>query len=267
MPVLEYSKKKSFLHRLDPRTKLVSLFLLTLVIFIVDHPAVIAALVFSVLALWLAAKMPLVKLKSQLNFLLWLLVFIIVMQTVFGPGTNYIVKPLIPEAVPLLGGAGSLKREGLLLGIMTGLRLVALVALMPMLTMTTEVNILVLGLTKLGLNYKGAYIITTAINLIPGFEAEARVIMDAQKMRGMRAFEEGGFFDKLKAYEALAFPLVINAMRRAQMMGIAMDTRAFGAYPTKTYLETITMSFRDYIAFGVVCACSASALAANFFLP
>jgi energy-coupling factor transport system permease protein len=267
MPVIEYSKKKSFLHRLDPRTKLVSLFLLTLVIFIVDKPAVIAALAFSVVALWLAAKMPLVKLKSQVRFLLWLLIFIILMQTVFGPGTDYILKPLIPEAAPLLGGAGSLKREGLLLGITTGLRLVALVALMPMLTMTTEVKVLVLGLTKLGLNYKGAYVITTAINLIPGFEDEARAIMDAQKLRGMRAFEEGGFFDKLRACQALAFPLVINSMRRAQMMGIAMDARAFGAYPTKTYLETITMSCRDYIAFGSVCACSVLALAANFLLP
>jgi energy-coupling factor transport system permease protein len=267
MAVIEYSKRESFLHRLDPRTKLLLLLLLTLVVFIVDQPFVIAALMFSFIAVWAAAKMPLVKLKSYVKFLFWLIVFITATQMIFGPGTNYILKPLIPEAVPLLGGKGSLKWDGVFLGLVLGLRLIALIVLMPMLTMTTEVNILALGLTKLGLNYKGAYITTTAINLIPTFEDEAQVIMDAQKMRGMRAFEEGKFFDKLKAYPALAVPLVIGAMRRAQMMGIAMDARAFGAYPTKTYLESIKMSSMDYIAFAVVFAYSALALTLNFILP
>lgn len=267
MSMIEYSRNESFLHRLDPRTKLLLLLLLTLVIFIVNQPFVVAALMLSFIALWAAARMPFTKLRSYIKYLLWLIVFITLMQMIFGPGTNYILKPLIPESVPLLGGRGSLKWDGLLLGLIIGLRLIALIVLMPMLTMTTEVNVLALGLTRLGLNYKGAYITTTALNLIPTFEEEAQVIMDAQKLRGMRAFEGGKFFDKLKAYPALAVPLVIGAMRRAQMMGIAMDARAFGAYPTKTYLENIKMSSRDYIAFAAGIAYSALALTLNFTLP
>jgi energy-coupling factor transport system permease protein len=265
--VVEYVRNESFLHRLDPRTKLLLLLLFTLVIFMVDQPFVAVALTLSFLVLWAAAKMPLAKLRSYIKYLFWLILFITLMQMLFGPGTNYILKPLIPESAPFLGGRGSLKWDGLLLGLIIGLRLIALMALSPMLTMTTELNILALGLTKLGLNYKGAYITTTAINLIPALEDEARAIMDAQKLRGMRAFEEGNFFDKLKAYPALAVPLVIGAMRRAQMMGIAMDARAFGAYPTKTYMENIEMSPRDYIALAAGIAYSALALTLNFVLP
>jgi energy-coupling factor transport system permease protein len=266
MAVIEYLKKKSFLHRLDPRTKIALLLLLTVVVFIVNQPFVIAGLMVSFFALWAAAKMPFVRLKSYIKFLFGLIIFITAAQIIFGPGTNYIIKPLIPESVPLIGGRGSLKWDGFLRGLIIGLRLIALIVLMPMLTMTTEINTLALGLTKLGLNYKGAYIITTAINLIPTFEDEAQVIMDAQKMRGMRAFEEGRLFDKLKAYPALAVPLVIGAMRRAQMMGIAMDARAFGAYRTKTYLENIKMSSGDYIAIAVCTVYSALALTLNFIL-
>jgi energy-coupling factor transport system permease protein len=263
----EYLGGGGFLRRLDPRTKIVSAFLLTFVLFAVSRFFVAAGLMFVFFGLWAAAKMPLLKLKSCIKFLFPLIVFITAVQMIFGPGTNYILKPLIPEAAPLIGGRGSLKWDGLLLGLITGFRLIALALLMPMLTMTTPVNILTLGLTKLGLNYKGAYITSAAINLIPLFEREARMIMDAQKMRGMRAFEEGGFFDKLRAYPALAVPLVIAAMRRAQMMGIAMDARAFGAYRTRTCIDNIKMSFRDYAAFALCAAFSALALTLNFLLP
>jgi energy-coupling factor transport system permease protein len=265
--VIEYLEGESFLRRLDPRTKIVLALLLTLVLFVVSRPFVIAGLVLFFLGLWAAARMPFLKLKAAIKFLLPLIVFITAAQMIFGPGTRYILKPLVPEWAPLIGGRGSLKQEGLFLGLASGLRLIALAALMPMLTMTTGVNILALGLTKLGLNYKGAYVISSAINLIPLFENEARMIMDAQKMRGMRAFEEGGFFNKLKAYPALAVPLVIGAMRRARVMGIAMDARAFGAHRTKTYLENIKMSFVDYAAFGACASCSALALTLNFILP
>jgi energy-coupling factor transport system permease protein len=266
MAVMDKLQTKSFLYRLDPRTKIITVLLLTLVIFIVNQAFVTAGLMLSFLGLWAAAKMPFKKIRSYIKFLFWLIVFVTVMQVLFGPGDRYILKPLIPESVPLIGGSGSLKWDGLVLGLIIGLRLIALIVLMPMLTMTTEVNILALGLTKMGMNYKGAYITTTAINLIPTFEDEAQIIMDAQKMRGMRAFEEGKLFDKLKAYPALAVPLVIGAMRRAQMMGVAMDARGFGAYSTKTYLEDIKMSSLDYAAFAICFVFSALALALNFIL-
>jgi energy-coupling factor transport system permease protein len=220
----------------------------------------------SFLILWTFAKLPFSKIKLYLKFLWFLMAFVTVVQVLFGPGENYIIKPLIPESVPLIGGHLSLKWDGFLLSLIIGMRLVALIVLMPMLTFTTEINLLALGLTRLGMNYKGAYITTTAINLIPTFEEEAKVIMDAQKMRGMRAFEDGKTRDKLKAYPALAIPLVIGAMRKAQMMGVAMDARAFGAYKTKTYLETIKMRPADYVCFVVVILFSALVITLNFIL-
>jgi energy-coupling factor transport system permease protein len=251
MAVIEYLEGSSFLHKLDPRTKVLLSLLFTLVIFIVSRPPAAAALTLSLVVLWFAAKMPLKKIKGYVKFLSAVIILITVLQLLFGPGDHYILKPLIPPGVPLIGGRGSLKWDGLILGIVSGLRLLALVLLLPMLIGTTAPNSLAQGLTRLGLNYKGAFIVTSAINLVPALEEEARVIIEAQKLRGLRAFEEGNILDKLKAYPALAVPLIIAAMRRSQLMSFAMDSRAFSAYPGRTWLEPIKMSGADYRALAV----------------
>jgi energy-coupling factor transport system permease protein len=250
------------LQRLDPRTKLLLTALFTVLVFIVDHPLIAPGLALCFLGLWRAAKMPFAKIRSYFKLLSALMVLILALQTLFGPGERFILRPLIPESVPVIGGAGSLKWEGLVLGMVICCRLAALTLLLPMLTMSTESRLLALGLVKMGLPYKAAYIVTAALNLIPVLEEDARLIMDAQKLRGMRAFEEGKLPDKFRAYPALAVPLVMGAMRRAQLLGTAMDARGFGAFKTRTWLERLRMSALDYAicAAGLVFALSALTL-------
>ena len=264
MAVIEYLEGSSFLHKLDPRTKVLLSLLLTLVIFIVSRPLAAAVLTLSLVVLWSAVKMPFNKIRGYVKFLSAMVIFITVMQILFGPGTHYILKPLFPPGLPLVGGRGSLKWEGLILGIVSGLRLLALVLLLPMLIGTTAPHSLAQGLTRLGLNYKGAFIITSAINLVPALEDEALVIIEAQKLRGLRAFEEGSLWDKLKAYPALAIPLIIAALRRSQLMSFAMDSRAFGAYSGRTWLEPVKMSAADWRALAVSLVFCTLILVLNF---
>jgi energy-coupling factor transport system permease protein len=211
--------------------------------------------------------MPVKKPGSHFKFFLAIVAFILVIQTLFGPGERYILKPLIPEAIPFAGGKGSLKWDGLALGIVTGFRLISLALLMSMLTASTPPRLLAQGLVRLGLGYRAAYIITTAFNFIPAFEEEARMIMNARKLRGMRAGEEGGLFARLTEYSAMAVPLIIGAMRKAQLSAAAMDARAFGAYKTKTWLDSITMSPSDFAALALGAIFSALAVVLNCLLP
>jgi energy-coupling factor transport system permease protein len=253
---------QSFLHKLDPRAKILLLLLFTVVVFIVSKPAVAAGLTACFVILWFAAKMPFKKIAGYVKFLSVLALFLTLLQMLFGPGDHFIVKPLFPDSVPLVGGRGSLKWEGLALGMVSGLRLMSLILLLPMLAGNGQQ--FAQGLAGLGLNYQAAFTITAAINLVPALEQEARVIMDAQKLRGLRAFEERGLWAKLKAYPALAVPLIITALRKSQSMAYAMDSRGFGAYPRRTWLERIKFSFVDGLACAVSVVFCALALAANF---
>jgi energy-coupling factor transport system permease protein len=129
-----------------------------------------------------------------------------------------------------------------------------MVIVMPLVSLTTPVHMLSLGLVRLGLPYRLAYTMTTALNLIPVLQAEAGVVADAQRLRACRLFEKANFFTKLRAYPSLVTPLVIGAMRRAQLIAVAMDSRAFGAGKNRTYIQDIHMHPRDwgFVAFSVL---------------
>lgn len=260
-------------YKLNPAVKLISIMLFTAVIFLVDKFPIIVFLVLAFIITRLLAKVPFRGIR-YLKTLSLLAVFIIVIQTLFAPGENFILNPLFPASIPLIGGAGSLKWEGLFLGLVVVCRMSALIILFPVLSETTPPQSLALGLNSLGFPYRIAFIMTTAFNLLPVFKEDALVIMDAQKLRGMRHFEKsrkitrrygrGKVFSRLKAYSGLALPLVLGAMKKAQVSSAAMDSRGFGVYKTRTWLEKPKIGFYDIFFILGCMAFSAGILFLNY---
>jgi len=240
---------------LDSRTKLLLVLLFTLLVFIVDKIPSAGFLLLLSVVIRITAGVSFFKKRSHNFFFLknltLLAVFIILIQMIFGPGDVYILKPLIPSSFPLLGGMASLKWEGLFLGIVIVIRLAALVIILPVFTGTTSFYQIASGLSAAGLNYRTAFIITMAFNLIHLFKDEALVIMDAQMLRGISSFDRqkdgSSFFSRLKAYTGILLPLMLGAMRKAQYSSAAMDSRAFGVYKKRTWIDKQTMKSRDFI--------------------
>lgn len=251
MSVIDYYPGDSLVHRLDPRVKLIALIVVTVTIFLLSNFFVIAAFFVGCLSCWHIAGLPLNKVKGFLKFLLSLFAFLTVVQSLFLPGEHYLFK-------------GFFSLEGAIFGLLLSFRLLTLVCFMPLVIMTTPINKLALGLVKMGMSYKIAYMATTALNIIPTFQDETQVIMDAQKMRGLTVFEKGKLMEKFKAYPALVVPLVIGAMRRAQLMGVAMDSRAFGASKTKTFIEDISLQTVDIVVLVLMLIFCTIALWINF---
>jgi len=250
------------LRKFDPRTKLLFVFLLSFPVFFVDKLPAAVCLLSSLILFRIAAKIPVRAIKHIGNLSL-LVTFIIVMQTLFGNGENYIVKPLFPASFPLLGGAGSLKWEGLFFGLVIVCRLFALLLILPVLTETTPPEKIARGLCAFGFNYRAAFVITAAFNMIPLFEEEGRMLMDAQKLRGVR-FKEGSNLAKMKAYPGLAVPLVLGAMRKAGSSSAAMDSRAFGVYKTRSWLDKPQMKVYDFIFISACVVFTAGILYLNY---
>lgn len=264
MSLIEYHEGTSFLHRMDPRVKLILLVTMTIGVFMTKNFYLLASVFVFVILLWILAALPLQRILSYVKFLLLITLFITLLQAVFVEGETVLLHPIIPAGVPLIGGAGTIYLDGVLNGLLLGFRLLTVMCMMPVVIMTTPIDIMSLGLVKMGLNYQIAYMATTALNLIPTFQSEAETIMDAQKMRGLSAFEKGGFLQKFKAYVPLAVPLVVGAMRKAQMMGVSMDSRAFGCTKTRTYREDITFARSDFVFLAVGLALSILVIALNF---
>lgn len=242
-PLIAYYPGKTFFHTLDPRAKIIFMVIVSTAIFMVQQIPVALVVLGVMFCLWFLARLPFRVLWSFINALLPIIGFLFLVQAVFYPGTTPLIKPLIPIGK----GYGQITLDGILFAVLLTLRLMAMIIMLPLVNFTTPVQIFALGMVKMGLPYKLAYTMTTALNLVPILQMETGVIVDAQRLRAMQSFEKGKLADKLKAYPALVTPLVIGSMRRAQLMAVAMDSRAFGASKSRTYLEDIRLLPRDWV--------------------
>jgi energy-coupling factor transport system permease protein len=252
------------IQNLDPRVKISLVSLFSVLIIIIDKLPAAAVMAFVFLIVRFAAKIPFNG--KSIRALVVMTVFIIILQTLFNPGKNYILNPIFPLSFPFFGGTGSLKWEGLLLGLVISCRLTALMLLLPVFTETTDPYQISQGLTRLGLNYRIAFVISAAFNLIPLYKDEALSVIEAQKLRGISTFEKGSFYAKMKTYPALVIPLVLTAMRKASLTGIAMDSRAFGAYKSRTWCENISLKIQDYITCAISLVFMVFMLWFNFYM-
>ena len=266
-PLIQFVSGDSFFHRLDPRAKIIFMLLTASVVFVIQQIWLAAVVLISLLLLWWVARLPSAMLKDMGKALAGIALFLFVVQALFYPGETSLIYPIIPQAVPVLGGVGRITLEGILFAVLIALRLFSMVLILPLVSLTTPVQLLTLGMVRLGLPYRLASAMTTAINLIPVLQTEANVIADAQRLRGMKVFEEGRFLDKLRAYPALVTPLVIGAMRRAQLIAVAMDSRAFGASQNRTYIQDIKMKTVDWVFLFATTLSTALIAIASWLMP
>lgn len=250
--LVSYYPGSTLIHRLDPRAKLLFLLLMSAIIFSIQDLLLSVVIFMTLCVLWLMAKLPISIIWGFAKALLPVFVFLIIVQAILYPGETALIEPLIPNFIPWIGGAGNITLEGILFAVLLMFRLVSMILLLPLVSMTTPVHILALGLVKVGVPYQLSYTLTSALNMVPILQDEISSIIDAQKLRAMQIFEGGKLRDKLRSYPALVTPLVIGAMRRAQDMSVAMDSRAFGAHKTRTYIEDCELTSIDWVFMGGV---------------
>lgn len=216
-------------YKLHPAVKLLAVMSITAAIFFIDKILICVCLALFLFLFRLAAGLFLnlsfsFKVKHIVNFLL-LAAFIILIQSFFGRGTVF--------------------------GIAITCRVISLLLVFPILTATTPPHKLAAALNSLGFPYKIAFIITTAFNQVNHFQEEARIITDVQRLRACCAFDMSYWkpadqFMRIKAYAGICFPLVLGAMRKAQISSVAMDSRAFGVNKKRTWLEKPQFKRADY---------------------
>jgi energy-coupling factor transport system permease protein len=241
--LVAYYPGRSLIHKLDPRAKIIFLIVVSTSIFMIESIPVALWMLAVMIILWAVARLPVSILWGFLKVLFPIFIFLFIVQAIFYPGTHTLIKPLIPIGK----GYGQVALEGVLFAVLLIIRLMTMIIMLPLVSFTTPVQVFALGMVKMGLPYRLAYTITTALNLVPILQTETAVIVDAQRLRAMQSFEKGKLMDKIRAYPALVTPLVIGSMRRAQLMAVAMDSRAFGASKERTYLEDIRMRIPDWV--------------------
>jgi energy-coupling factor transport system permease protein len=239
-----YIPTNSSLHRLDARSKLVVLISILVLVMIFNHPGYILALLGLVLIAWFFARLPLDFLKGIFKYFIGIALLIFGLQLFFYPGQTHLFR--ISAPLPVIGFSGFITLEGVFYGIALVLRLVVIMAIAPLLVMTTPLSELMLALVKLKVPYRFAFIITTAMSLLPSIQNRVELIQQAQLCRGVEDFEKGNLFIRLRASASLLIPLILGAFRDSQTLDVAISSRAFGAPVERTFLLESRFRPADY---------------------
>ena len=155
-----------------------------------------------------------------------------------------------------------------------GTRLVMLVLGTSLLTFTTTPNQLTDGLDKsLGfLNkvkvpvHEIAMMMSIALRFIPVLTEELDKIMKAQTARGID-FESGGLLQRIKSMVPIIVPLFLAAVRRANDLAMAMESRCYHGGVGRTKLKPLKYEKRDKIAYIVLFVFLAVMIYLSFFSP
>ncbi|VXB72828.1 energy-coupling factor transporter transmembrane protein EcfT [Plantibacter sp. T3] len=144
----------------------------------------------------------------------------------------------------------------LLVGLATALRLAALLLLACIGGLTsTGPEFVRAMIQQLHVPYRIGYTALAAYRFVPRFGHELEVIRSAHRVRGMA--EGRGPIAAVRRAAGTVVPLLAGAIRHAERVALAMDSRAFGAHPQRTERTRIPFRTRDWcfmVAFWLVSA-------------
>ena len=244
----QYFPGTSVVHRLDPRTKLI-----TLVVYIVALFCAKSWISYGVVLLFLVgtvsvSKIPPKSIVKGMKPLIVILVFTGVLN-LFYTDTGRVLVHFWHLSITSDG----LKRAIFMTG-----RILMLISGSFLLTYTTSPISLTDGLESLMGPLKKLHVpvhelsmmMCIALRFIPTLIEETDKIMNAQKARGAD-FESGSIIDRAKALIPVLVPLFISAFRRADELATAMECRCYQGGEGRTKMKLLRYQRNDFLAFGM----------------
>ncbi len=245
----QYYPGKSFVHKCDPRTKILFLIAYIVAVFLAKSFYALAACAAVFVLIAAFSGVPFKSLLKSVRAVLFLLLFMTVLNLFFYKGETVLWK--WKKIV--------VSKEAIYYTVFLVARLFLLVLGSSLLTLTTTPVSLADGIESLLSPLKFirfpvhelALIMSIALRFIPILTDETGRIMNAQKARGAD-FETGGLIKRIKAVLPILIPLLISAFRRADELGDAMDARCYSGSKVRTKYKKLTFAWRDLVA-GLLC--------------
>ena len=247
-PVIsQYYPGDSWLHRADPRAKFVAVLALAVALFVRDSFAALAIYAAAGVTAFAVAGVPASWLWRALRPALWLIGLTFLAQVLFAPGEPFWEL-----------GPFELSEEGLRLAGFLSVRLLVLILIGSVLTLTTAPVALTDALAWLGRPLRRlrvpsdelALMVTIALRFIPTLLKELETIMRAQRARGAD-FEHGNPLRRARALVPVLVPLFVVSFRRADDLALAMEARCYMPGVARTRLHPLHARPGDFVLLAV----------------
>ncbi len=241
----QYYPVDSWVHRLDPRTKILLTIAMIIAVFLVKTMVGYALILGFVYLVSRLSRIPFRMLLKGVKPLRVILILTFLLNLFFNTGTTMLIE----------WGFLKISYEGLSQAVHYSLRLVFLVLGTSLMTLTTSpialsdgIEMLLSPLKKLHFPaHELAMMMSIALRFIPTLMEEADKIMKAQMARGAD-FESGNLLARAKAMVPLLVPLFVSAFRRAGDLAMAMESRCYHGGENRTRLRVLKITKNDWIA-------------------
>ncbi len=258
----QYFPGNSFIHRLDPRTKLIMLIVYIVALFVAVSWVSYAVMLAFLIGCIAISQIPPKSIVRGMKPMVMILAFTAILNLFMTQGETVLVKFWII----------TITLEGVVRAIQMMVRILMLITGTFLLTYTTSPIALTDGLESLLSPLKKlhlpvhelAMMMCIALRFIPTLIEETDKIMSAQKARGAD-FETGKLMDRVKALVPILIPLFISAFRRADELATAMECRCYHGGEGRTKMKLLRYSRLDFEAFGVGVVLLAGVIVLAFF--
>lgn len=248
-----YVNENTFVHKLDPRTKIFLLILFSVGVFL-QFDNIITNLMFSciylvlIFVLMIITRINIFDLFKSLS-VMWLMILFLMIIYIITPVTN----PVLPVAFTLFNKSiywDVFANMGYIL-----LRLMLLISLAMILTSSTRPMDMTYAFEWYMYPLKVihfpvheiAMTLSIALRFIPTLLDETNRIMKAQESRGAD-FKHGSIFKRFGAIISLIIPLFVSAIERSEQLANAMEARGYDPKAKRTRYKVLKGGIRDAIA-------------------
>ena len=241
----QYIPGDSFVHKLDPRLKIMISLLFIVDLFLVNNfEGYLFVLIFIVATVFIS-NLPFKYIYKGLKPIFAILLITAILNIFMTSG-----KELLWTF-----GFINVYKEGVIIAAFMIVRLVFLIMGTSVLTLTTSPIELTDGIEKLLNPFKKigipahelAMMMTIALRFIPTLMDETDKIMKAQMARGAD-FESGNLISRAKSLIPILVPLFISSFRRADELAMAMESRCYRGGEGRTRMKQLKVTQRDYVA-------------------
>lgn len=224
---LSFVERSSILHGMFPLTKLAWVFIVAVGLFIYHSWISGAITLLLVLAAALfAGKIPLRQILESSKLIFGLGIILMIFHFFADPGNPaYRIGPLV------------ITDGGLVQGPRFFFRLSVVVLASFLLIWTTDSRDLMVALTKIGMPYRYAFAVFLALRFLPLVQREVDAVQAAHAIRGQAS--KSGLVHRFKLWQRYLFTVLVNGLRKAEATAAALDCRAFGSYPDRTYVKDV----------------------------
>ena len=249
----QYIPSNTFIHKLDPRVKILCNILFIVIIFISKYYISSLSLLLFIMFIFLLAKIELKRFISLLKPALFLLFFLFLINL-------FLIK--VPANYPnwhYSWKVFQISYKTIHRSLTIFIRVYSMIIITTILISTTKPLDLTRGIEDLMYPLKWikfpvhiiAMIISIALRFIPTLLIEANRIMQAQASRGVD-FKNGNFKAKIKSTITLIIPLFVIAFGKAEDLSNAMETRGYDPYAKRTRYHVYIPRIKDYISLSLI---------------